>query len=250
MTGIYKITNPKNKIYIGQSRDIDRRFNVYRRLECKNQIKLFNSLNKYGFESHIFEILEECLFEELNIRERYYQDYYDVTSKKGLNCTLQETNVLPRIVSEETKLKLKNRIISQETRDKISKTSMGHKGYFNNKKHTEEAKLKISLGNTGNIHTKESREKMSKYHKGKILSEKTKEKIRIGNQGKGMSIENRIIVSKRQSKPILQYDLEDNFIKEWRNVTEAKNYFKGDIPAALKGRQHQSCGFKWKYKNE
>ena len=33
-----------------------------------------------------------------------------------------------------------------------------------------------------------------------------------------------------------------------KTVTEAKKYYKGDIPATLKGRQKQSCGFKWKYK--
>ncbi len=32
MIGIYKITNPEGKIYIGQSIDIDRRFKEYKRL--------------------------------------------------------------------------------------------------------------------------------------------------------------------------------------------------------------------------
>ena len=47
-SGIYKITNPKNKVYIGQSKDIIKRWYYYKTLHCKSQIKLYNSLLKYG----------------------------------------------------------------------------------------------------------------------------------------------------------------------------------------------------------
>lgn len=42
--GIYKITNPKGKIYIGQSIDIDKRINTYRLMHCKDQKLLYNSI--------------------------------------------------------------------------------------------------------------------------------------------------------------------------------------------------------------
>lgn len=32
--GIYKITSPSNKIYIGQSTNITRRWDEYRKLQC------------------------------------------------------------------------------------------------------------------------------------------------------------------------------------------------------------------------
>ena len=57
MVGIYKITNPSGKIYIGQSVNIDNRISSYKNLKCKNQTKLYRSLLKYTFENHIFEIL-------------------------------------------------------------------------------------------------------------------------------------------------------------------------------------------------
>ena len=248
MIGIYKITSPSGKIYIGQSINIERRFNQYKKLMCKKQPILYRSFLKYGVENHIFEIIEECKIEQLNYKERYYQDLFNVVSVTGLNCTLQETNILPRVISEETREKMSNRIISQETKDKIAKTLLGHVGHFLNKKHSEETKKKISKSNKGKKRTEEFKQKLSIAHKGKILSESTKEKIRSGNTGKGMSDYNRKKVSERTAKPILQYDLDDNFIKEWKTVTEAKKYYKGDIPATLKGRQKQSCGFKWKYK--
>ena len=36
LIGIYKITSPSNKIYIGQSLDIDRRFKTYKNI---NKVK-------------------------------------------------------------------------------------------------------------------------------------------------------------------------------------------------------------------
>lgn len=117
MIGIYKITNPNNRVYVGQSQNINSRERNYKKLDCKKQPKLYRSLKKYGYDLHIFEIIEECLFEELNIKERYWQEYYKVLSSKGMNCYLTETNVLPRK-------------LSQETKDKISKSMIGKKNNY------------------------------------------------------------------------------------------------------------------------
>lgn len=106
MIGIYKITSPSKKIYIGQSIDIEKRFNEYKRLSCKGQIKLYSSLKKYGFEKHKFEVLLECSSDELNEFERYYQDLYCATNRNGLNLKLTKTNDRKCEHSEETKLKI------------------------------------------------------------------------------------------------------------------------------------------------
>jgi len=87
MIGIYKITNPKNKVYIGQSIDIDRRWNEYKKLQCSQSKKIFNSLKKYGWENHIFEILEECSIEIINDKEEYYILLYN-SHINGLNIKL------------------------------------------------------------------------------------------------------------------------------------------------------------------
>ena len=76
--GIYKITNPSGKIYIGESQDISLRTYYYSIVSCHKQRKLYNSLKKHGWENHIFEIIEECEFDDLLCRERYWQDFYDV----------------------------------------------------------------------------------------------------------------------------------------------------------------------------
>ena len=84
--GIYKITSPTGRIYIGQSKDIKNRWSSYRTRECPKQILLNRSFKKHGVHNHIFEIIEECTTDDLNCRERFWQEFYDVLSRNGLNC--------------------------------------------------------------------------------------------------------------------------------------------------------------------
>jgi group I intron endonuclease len=103
MVGIYKILSPTNKIYIGQSIDIERRFKEYKNLYCKGQPKIYNSLKKYSPENHIFEILEECDINQLNERELYWKQHYN-SIEEGLNCELYDNGTGPR--AEITKQKI------------------------------------------------------------------------------------------------------------------------------------------------
>ena len=86
--GIYKITSPSGKIYIGQSVDINKRILKYKSLDCKQQPKLYHSIIKYGWNAHIFEIIEECNYSNLNNLETYYIKIYDTyNTEHGLNLS-------------------------------------------------------------------------------------------------------------------------------------------------------------------
>ena len=248
-TGIYKITNPNGKVYIGQSIDIDKRWNKYKVKNCKPQIRLYNSLNKYGWENHYKDIIEECDIDELNEREVYWKQHY--LDKNGwenvLFCELYDTGGGPR--SEEIKnkisigntskskpgvsLALKNKPKPQGFGEKISKALKGTK-------QKEETIIKRSIKAKGRKH--------STFKKGK----------NHGNYCKPKSLEHSKKISECKEgknrpfmyKPILQYDLEGNFIKEWSNINEAiiKTNSKG-ISNNLTGRNKSAGGFIWKYKN-
>lgn len=82
--GIYKITSPNGKIYVGQSKNIYNRWLYYKQLKCKNQKYLYHSLKKYGYNNHILEIIEICEQIHLNERELYYINLFDCLNT-GLN---------------------------------------------------------------------------------------------------------------------------------------------------------------------
>ena len=110
---IYKITSPSGKIYIGQAVDINRRKNRYKCLDCKEQVKIYRSLLKHGFENHLFEVIDECDFVDMNNRERYWQEYYNVIGPNGLNCFYVQTDTSNRIVSDETKQRIKDGLVGK-----------------------------------------------------------------------------------------------------------------------------------------
>lgn len=199
--GIYKITSPSGKVYIGQSTNIKNRFRQYSVMHSsgRNQIKLWRSFKKYGVDKHIFEIIEECKFENLNKRERYWQDFYDVLNRdKGLNLILTKTDKKPKKVSEETK-------------EKMSKSAKGKK-----KKPFSESHLKkLSLAHMGNNH-----------------SEETKEKMRIP------------IIQLDKKECVIR---EFNSSKQAQEFT---GILATGIVRVCKGQRKTAGGFFWKYKNE
>ena len=112
-------------------------------------------------------------------------------------------------------------IVSQETRDKISN-------------HPTRA-IKLSIANKG----------MTSPMKGKKLSEEHKAKIKATRGHlKGRA-------NTWQAKPVLQYDLEGNFIREFGSQAEA-SYIMGKtgdgIGSCCRGEYKTSYGYIWKFK--
>ena len=57
-------------------------------------------------------------------------------------------------------------------------------------------------------------------------------------------------VSNSLKIPILQYDLDGNFIREWSSATDVGREVKGGICSCLKGRKKTAYGYIWKYKED
>ncbi len=145
--GIYKITSPTGRVYIGQSKNIKERFRDYNKPNRgKSQTRLVNSFKKHGVENHQFDIIEYCTEEELNCSERFWQDEFDVTGKNGLNCILQNCGEARRVNSEETRKKLGNKGKSNYMYGKKGKL---HPNY--GKKYSEESKILKSKSMLGKL---------------------------------------------------------------------------------------------------
>src|SRR5688572_23079365 len=87
ISAIYKITNNiSKKVYIGSAINVYHRFSTHRSLlrSSKHFNKhLQSAWNKYGENSFMFEIIENCLPEDLLDREEYYIKLYKSNDR---NC--------------------------------------------------------------------------------------------------------------------------------------------------------------------
>jgi group I intron endonuclease len=151
--GIYKITSPSGKIYIGQSVNIERRWEEYQKLSCKYQPRLYLSFIEYGVEKHKFEIITTCDVSELNTQERYYQDLFECIGKQGMNLSLTKDKDKCRQLAEDSRLKI----------------SIANKG----RQFSDESRLKMSLSAKGKIVSEATRQKLSLVHRKRILDTKT-----------------------------------------------------------------------------
>lgn len=93
MVGIYKIENLVNgKVYIGQSRDIKRRWITHKTVinTTSKQLQqlwrnpLYAAFHKYGIENFSFSVIEECEQGKLNEREIFYIKKYHSYVKDSL----------------------------------------------------------------------------------------------------------------------------------------------------------------------
>lgn len=89
MIGIYKITNLiNNKVYIGQSKNISKRWNAHRVRSQNDDYPLYRAIRKYGLENFTFEVIEECNIDSLDDREKYWIAYYKSNNpNNGYNLT-------------------------------------------------------------------------------------------------------------------------------------------------------------------
>lgn len=109
MVGIYRITSPSNKVYIGQSWELEKRQKRYGRPSVnKNQRKIYISIKKYGWEAHKFEVihgLPKDVTQE--ILDRYEVLYWQLHK----DCNIEMLNIREPgrggKNSEETKARMK-----------------------------------------------------------------------------------------------------------------------------------------------
>ena len=202
--GIYKIVNKiNNKIYIGQSINIEERFKQHKRsLNKYFKYPLYNAFRKYGIENFEFVVLEWIKNRyDLNEREQYWLDYYQSYNKDfGYNIALGA----------------KGNVCAQETRDKISIANKGkrkgcklseehnrkncdsHKGI----KQSEDTINKIKLSNKKYWNIQENRNKhsiilkncfnKSHFNKGHIFGIKTQFKKGNIPWNKGLKINSKL----------------------------------------------------------
>lgn len=167
------------------------------------------AFNKYGKDAFSFDVICECLEEELNTKECAWIEWFG-TIKRNRGYNLVGGGHTNRAISEETRRKLskakkgtkmsmearrkisesnKGRIFSAESIQKISRALQGKPGTNRGRKFSDEWRRKISEGTKGYKHTEEARRKMSEAKKGTKHTEEWKRHISQIQTGRKQSPE-------------------------------------------------------------
>lgn len=206
-SGVYCIENLiNNKKYIGSTNNFDKRKRCHFRNLDNNKhknVKLQQSVNKYGIGNFIFYIIEVVdNLDDLINREQYYIDKI----KPFFNiCKIANSSLgIKRRPETIEKIRLANLGLKHpEWRNKIkSKAQGGDNHWTKNKKFSDESRKKMS----------DSQKKL--YGNGYINPNKGCKK----NKEEIQNLINKI------SKPVIQYTLDGEFVKEWKSATEAASY--------------------------
>ncbi len=215
---IYKITSPTGRLYIGKTYDLRKRVNSYKCDVKKGNkdIKLHNSLRKYGWDAHVLEVIEELPDEMLNEREMYWIAHfktYCYEYPKGLNMTKGGDG------QRSTWLH------NTERRKKQSQVFSGEGNPFYGKNHTEEYKAKKS-------------KEVSEY-----------------NKRNGVKVPDWGVEKGRRAvrKPILAYSSEGIFLKEYISACEAAKDLKINracVNNVLRGKHTHASNFVFRYKTD
>lgn len=131
------IISPSGRKYIGQTIHFIFRMYKYSRMICDKQPKLFNSFKKYGWDNHVFEILEICDKDKLNELEDYYINLHNTFNTEiGMNL---------RSGGNHSRL-------SKESREKLRQANLG-------KKYSKETNYKKGSGLRGKNISEEVKKK-------------------------------------------------------------------------------------------
>ena len=248
--GIYCVTNKvNNKIYIGQSIDIERRWDQHK--YGKGNLILRNAIKKYGLYNFTFEILEEVdtfnknsdsiINELIDLEQKWFDKYEPYERDNGYN--IQKTSK-PNISNSK----------NENIRKKISKIKIDNNhcgktviqydllGNFI-KKWESAANIERTLGyKAENISAcclkknNSSNGYIWRFNNDKLTSEdieKANKTIRLSK--------------------VRQYDLNGNLLNEYGNILIASK-ITGIKSAAIRkccrGESKTSGGFIWKFRNE
>ena len=213
---VYKITNKTNqKSYIGiTTRALSQRWAEHCGASRKGSNKaIHKAIRKYGPENFLIESIDNSskTLEELYQKEKeYIKQYNTFQSHQGYNCTDGGDYF---IMTSEERLKRSKRLLghklSDETKRRISETKKQNPRII-----TDEYRQKISRTSTGRVFSAESIEKRAQKLRGQTRTKEQKQKMGAQNIGRKLTEDHKRKISQsgknKTNKPFIMFKDDQN----------------------------------------
>ena len=210
--GVYMIRHKKsNKIYIGSSQDVEKRFSAH---QSDHGVQVVHrAIKKYGADAFEWTILEECELTNLIEREQVYIDLHRPFGERGYNIRRVADRNSGIVLSQETRLKMsvarKGKTKSDDHKRKLSEAGKNrdnsHLAQYRGQPHSEETKKRLSelaMGRTW-AHDADRVRNHIALRKGKSLSPEHIEKVRQTHIGSKRTEDSRDRMSEWQQRSYL-----------------------------------------------
>lgn len=196
LVGIYRITSPSGRMYIGQSWSIKDRWRLHKCLDKAGCPLLINSFKKYGADAHKFEIIHAL---PQDVSQNVMDEYEILYINQYKDCGIPLLNIhkggnnkrnSPQTI-EKQRSRMRGNTWGFKKGQKVwNSGTVGvckawNKGIKTGVKLSPEGRLKLSKINTGN-----------KYNVGRKMPEKTREALKKANVGRKMPDHLKEILSK------------------------------------------------------
>ena len=251
-SGIYYITNTQTgMLYIGSSSRLKKREREhFGRLKNNNHCNshLQSAYNKYGEDSFVFIVVEKVPQKKLVEAEQRHIDLYDFSADlynqaPFANCPMAGKNHTPQSIEKMRRSMphspMKGRRHTKEAKRRMSNA---HKG----KKLSKETVEKLRRANTGRKRTKKQRENISKSKMGEMNP-------MYGKRGAKSALYGKTGALSHTSKPVCQIDPETLQIlavyasaREAEMVTGIRSSHIGEVCNKRPNRK-TSGGFRWEF---
>lgn len=180
---IYKTTNlVNNKVYIGKSEK------TFTPKYLGSGKLLWRAISKYGINNFKVELIEYCDdINDLNTREKYWIAKHSKNSYNlaeggtgGWTTRHYDEHTLKKF-KEKLSISQKGRIVSESTREKLSKLNKNR--FHGNRETLSNALKKVWEDPSSSYNSLEYRKKLSDSAKNRVWKDETKNKIRDGKMG-------------------------------------------------------------------
>lgn len=272
ISGIYGFKwNNNDYTYIGQSVNLYNRARGHKQMLNRgihHNIKIQRVFNRYGMPE--IYLIELCGIEDLDFVEQKYLDIYFDGCNKCLNILKIASSSIGHKMPPKSKeyreaaskrmkgvkkspehvekMRLVNtgKVISQQTKDKISKALKG-------RVFSDEHIKNMGISCKGRVFSETHRANIGKtkignsYTKGMKWSEEQKAKMSKIQKANTVNIDRIKSFNIDRKKKINQLDMNGNFIRSFESITDAGNhgYGRKEIGYCISGRHSQHKGFKW-----